>query len=113
IAGKSGCQKLGEYREHGAAEPDQPHLVPGPERTDRGDDLTAFLGRSRHTPVEHASAEVAAVQHHIDDEHEASNSIPSSDHTGGSSPCPAGRASPGPRPISRPTRARNSKPSTK
>ena len=45
IAGKGGCQKLGEYREHGAAETDQPHFVPGPERTDRGDDLTAFFGR--------------------------------------------------------------------
>ena len=89
IAGKGGCQQLGEYREHRAAETDQPHFVPGPERTDRGDDLSALLWRLSHEPVKHSSAEVAAIQHQVDDEHEAGNAIPGRDHTEGPFPCPA------------------------
>src|SRR4029077_7320973 len=34
IAGKGGCQKLGENGEDGATETAQPHFVPGPEWAD-------------------------------------------------------------------------------
>ena len=71
IAGKSRGQQPREYREQGSAETDEPHFMPCPERSDRSDDLPAFLGSFGDKPVEHSSAEVAAVQNHVDDEHEA------------------------------------------
>src|SRR5262249_43172604 len=113
IAGQGGCQKFGEYGEYDAAETDQPHFVPGPERTNGSDDLAALGRRSRHQPVEHSSAEVAAIQHHIDDEHEASDCKPGGNHKDGSCPCSAAKAPSGPWLISRATRARNSTPRTK
>jgi hypothetical protein len=59
ITGEADAE-AGEYREHGAAKTYQPHFVPGPERTDRGDDLTAFLGVRAHLELELPA--VSAVQ---------------------------------------------------
>src|SRR5262245_49372893 len=104
-----------------SAQTDEPHFMPGPQRPNRRHDLPPLLGRSRDKPVEHASAEIAPVQGYVDDEHEADNAVPCRDHRAISSPRLATASSPrlattsssGPWPISRPTRKRKSRPSTK
>src|SRR5262249_26529369 len=102
------------------AKTDEPHFMPGPKRPDRRNDLPPLLRRFSDQPVEHSGAEITPVQCHINDEHQADNAVPCRDHTDTS--CPrlatttswlASASSSGPRPISRPTRKRKSRPSTK
>src|SRR5215813_13269807 len=52
-------------------------------------------GRCGDKPVQHASAEIAPVQDHVDDEHEADNAVPCRDHSAISSPGLATTSSPG------------------
>src|SRR5262249_60173342 len=100
------CHQAWKYRDQRAAEADQPHLVPRPERPDRRYDLASFLRSTRDEPVQHSSSEIAPIEHHVGDQHEADDAVPHRDHGAITSTF-------GPRPISRPTRKRNKRPSTK
>src|SRR6266446_7910294 len=87
--------------------------MPRPKRSDRRDNLPPFLRCFGDKPVQHSRAEIAPVQNDVDDKHQADNGVPCGDHGSAPSLPLATNSSSGPWPISRPTRKRNSKPSTK
>src|SRR5258705_8582351 len=113
MPGKRRGHETWKYRDQCAAKPAEPHFVPRPQRPDRRNHLPPLLGRSSDKPVEHSSTEIASIQGHVDDEHQADNAVPRCDHTSDSSPRLATTSSSGPWAISRPTRKRKSRPSTK
>ena len=69
-----------EGEQERAAERHQPHLVPAPERSDRGDDLAPLGGCSAPRSVQHARADVPAVEHHEHDQREAEKPEPQFNH---------------------------------
>jgi hypothetical protein len=68
----------GKRQDEGAAGGDEPDLVPAPERTDGGDHLSPLSIGLRHDQVQHPRADVPAIEHDEQGQHEAESANQSS-----------------------------------
>ena len=81
-AGQRDGQRYREGDEQDATEGHQPHLVPTPVRTETGDHQASLGIVARDQVVNDASADVPAVEHGEDREHEAQDGEPGLKHGG-------------------------------
>src|SRR5213594_1206127 len=114
ITGERRSHQTREDRDQCSAETEEPYLMPCPQRPDRSNDLSAFFRSLGDKPLQHSGAEVPAVQNNVDNQHEADDGVPDSDHTSTASrgSTVAVTFSSGPLAISRPVRPRKSRPIT-
>ena len=78
--GERGRHDSGEGEQERAAERQEPHLVPAPERSERGDDFAALEGGLRRDRVQSTRADVPAVEHGKQRQREAEKPEPQFSH---------------------------------